>query len=204
MTIQSLSSDFPPLCREDLPADTADLARYLIGKALVRLSPDGPTVGRIVETEAYPPGDASSHAFRGPTARNHSMFLERGHAYVYQIHRQHCLNVASETAGVGAAVLIRALEPLLGLELMAARRGTARVLDLARGPGRLCAAMGIDRREDGLDLCAVGELWLGTIDRAPGGIGCSARIGLTREIDRPLRFFETASPFVSGPKRLNG
>ena len=96
-----------------------------------------------------------------------------------------------------------ALEPLLGLEVMASRRGTARALDLARGPGRLTAAMGIDRRQDGLDLCAPGGLWLASTDRAPGQIGCSVRIGLTKEVDRPLRFFEAASPFVSGPKRLN-
>lgn len=203
MTTTGPSSRFAPLRRDDLPVDTADLARFLIGKALVHDSPEGVTVGRIVETEAYPVGDASSHAFRGPTARNRSMFLERGHAYVYQIHRQHCLNVASEEPGVGAAVLVRALEPLLGLELMAARRGTAALPNLARGPGRLCAALGIDRRHDGLDLCAEGELLLASTDRPPGEIARSVRIGLSREVDRPLRFFEAASPFVSGPKRLN-
>ncbi len=203
MTTDSLSARYPPLRREDLPVDTADLARYLVGKALVRVSPEGVTVGRIVETEAYPVGDASSHAFRGLTARNAAMFLERGHAYVYQIHRQHCLNVASEIEGIGAAVLIRALEPLAGLDLMAERRGTARVPDLARGPGRLCAAMGIDRRLDGLDLCAEGEVWLASTGRAPAEIGCSVRIDLSREVDRPLRFFEVGSPFVSGSKRLN-
>lgn len=203
LTANDLVSRYPPLCRDDLPVDTTELARFLIGKALVRVSAEGIAAGRIVETEAYPVGDASSHAFRGPTARNAAMFLERGYAYVYQIHRQHCLNVASEIEGVGAAVLVRALEPLLGLELMAERRGTARVLDLARGPGRLCAAMGIDRRHDGLDLCAPGELWLASTERAPGEIGRSVRIGLTREVDRPLRFFEAASPFVSGSKRLN-
>ncbi len=204
LTTRDLATRVPPLCRDDLPADTVDLARYLIGKALVHASTDGATVGRIVETEAYLVGDASSHAFRGETRRNRSMFLERGYAYVYQIHRQHCLNVASEAPGVGAAVLVRALEPLVGLDLMAARRGTERVPDLARGPGRLCAAMGIDRRHDGLDLCSVGELWLASTDRAAGKIGTSARIGISREVDRQLRFFELGSPFVSGPRRLNG
>jgi len=206
VTTERLGSRFQPLRRSDLPVDTADLARYLIGKALVHDSADGVTVGRIVETEAYPVGDASSHAFRGPTARNASMFLERGHAYVYQIHRQHCLNVASQTPGVGAAVLLRALEPLLGLELMVERRDTDRELDLARGPGRLCAAMGIDRRHDGLDLCGATEpteLWIAAIDRAPEGIRCSVRIGLSKEVDRRLRFFEAGNPFVSGPKWLN-
>ena len=204
MTNCDMLDRFPPLRRADLPADTGDLARFLVGKALVHVTPDGPTARRIVETEAYPVGDASSHAFRGPTARNQSMFLERGHAYVYQIHRQNCLNVTSEGPGVGAAVLIRALEPLVGLELMVARRGADRPLDLARGPGRLCAAMAIDRRRDGLDLCAPGELWLAPSDRAAAEIGHSVRIGLTREVERPLRFFEIGSPYVSGPKRLNG
>jgi DNA-3-methyladenine glycosylase len=202
--VDDLAARFPLLRRDDLPVDTVDLARFLVGKVLVHASADGATVGRIVETEAYPVGDASSHAFRGLTARNRSMFLERGHAYVYQIHRQHCVNVSSEGPGVGAAVLVRALEPLVGLHLMAERRGTAASLSLARGPGRLCAAMGIDRRHDGLDLCAGGALWLASTDCAVGEIGCSVRIGLTREVERRLRFFEAASPFVSGPKWLNG
>ena len=192
------------LGRADLPADTAELARYLIGKVLVHESPDGTAAGRIVETEAYPVGDSSSHAYRGETARNAAMFLERGHAYVYLIYgRLYCLNVASEGPGVGAAVLLRALEPLAGLDLMAARRGTDRVLTLARGPGRLTAALGIDLRHDGLDLCSEGKLWLGAGDHPTSGIGCSARIGLTRERERLLRYFEVGSPYVSGPKWLN-
>src|SRR5579872_3292316 len=112
------------LRRVQLPADTVALARYLIGKTLVRDDPDGRTSARIVETEAYLVGDAACHAFRGPTPRNRTLFLARGHAYVYLIYGvSFMLNVSSETVGVGAGVLLRAAEPLEGLALMAARRG---------------------------------------------------------------------------------
>ncbi len=101
------------LRRAELPVDTAELARYLIGKTLIHDAPEGLMSGRIVETEAYVPGDASGHAFRGETARNRSLFLERGHAYVYFIYGcWFSLNVSGETSGIGAGVLIRALEPL--------------------------------------------------------------------------------------------
>ncbi len=149
-------------------------------------------------------GDAAGHAFRGLTPGNRSLFLERGHAYVYFTYGSaFMMNVSSEKPGVGAGVLIRALEPLEGVELMQRRRGTTRLLDLARGPGRLATAMAIDRRLDGVDLCVPGELWLGTAVRPAGLIGESVRIGLTREVDRVLRFYERGSPFVSGPKRLS-
>ena len=182
---------------------TVDLARWLIGKTLVHDSVPGRTSGRIVETEAYVLGDASSHAFRGPTPRNRSMFLRHGHAYVYFIYGSwFALNVSAEPEGVGAGVLFRALEPLDGVELMQQRRGTLRSVDLARGPGRLASAMAIDRTLDGLDLCGDGPLWLGTAVGPTGAIGESVRIGLSKEVDRMLRFFERGSPFVSGPKHL--
>jgi len=189
-----------PLRREELQRTTISLARYLIGKILVREDLDGRASGRIVETEAYPPGDASGHAFRGPTARNRALYLQRGHAYVYFIYgSSYMCNVTSEAAGVGAGVLLRALEPLDGIPLMILRRGTSRLVDLARGPGRLATAMGIDRRCDGIDLCAAGELWLAAAPCPRGAIGRSARVGITREVDRPLRFYEDGSPFVSRP-----
>ena len=189
-----------PLRREELPRATIALARYLIGKVLVRDDPNGRASGRIVETEAYPPGDASGHAFRGPTARNRALYLERGHAYVYFIYgSSYMCNVTSEAAGVGAGVLLRALEPLDGIPLMSLRRGTSRLVDLARGPGRLATAMGIDRRCDGIDLCAAGELWLAAAPWPRGAIGRSVRIGITREVDRPLRFHEVGNSFVSRP-----
>jgi DNA-3-methyladenine glycosylase len=190
--------------RRELPADTVALARWLIGKALVHERPEGSTSGRIVETEAYLVGDASSHAFRGPTGRNGAMFLDRGHAYVYFIYGTwFCVNVSSEAKGVGAAVLIRALEPITGFHLMAERRGTSDIRDLARGPGRLAQAMAINARQDGADLCRGGPLHLAHADSRLAEIGESKRIGITKEADRILRFYERGSEFVSGPRRMN-
>jgi DNA-3-methyladenine glycosylase len=191
------------LRRADLPVDTATLARFLIGKTLLHEHPDGRMGGRIVETEAYVVGDAAGHAYRGRTARNGSLFLDRGHAYVYFIYGcWYALNISGERAGVGAGVLLRALEPLEGIAQMQRRRGIVRVADLARGPGRLAAALDIDRRYDGRDLCAPGPLWLGTPVRPVGPVGRSIRIGISREIERKLRFFERDNVFVSGPLRL--
>jgi DNA-3-methyladenine glycosylase len=204
-TARPMSNSGPirPLRRAELPRDTATLARYLIGKILVHDHPHGRLAGRIVETEAYVVGDAAAHAFRGRTPRNNSLFLERGHAYVYFVYGcWFAINVSGESPGIGAGVLLRALEPLQGLEAMQRHRGTPRVLDLARGPGRLASAMDVDRRFDGVDLCAPGPLWLGASRRRPGAIGESVRIGITREIERKLRFFEHDNAFVSGPRRL--
>jgi DNA-3-methyladenine glycosylase len=187
------------LRRADLPIDAAQLARFLIGKTLVHETDEGRTSGRIVETEAYVVGDAAGHAFVGETARNRSLFLKRGHAYVYFSYGVHwCFNVSAETARVGAGVLVRALEPIEGIELMKARRGTDRLTDLARGPGRLTAALGIDRRLDGIDLCGSNSLWLGSAHRPTGRIGRSVRIGITKEAHRLLRFYERGNVFVSG------
>jgi DNA-3-methyladenine glycosylase len=171
------------LRRDELPVETVALARYLIGKVLVHDLPAGRISGRIVETEAYPPGDASGHAFGGPTPGTSSLYLEPGHAYVYFIYGMYyLLNVSSEPAGVGAGVLLRALEPLEGIDLMARRRGATRLRELARGPGRLTQALGIDKRFDGLDLCDKGPLWLGAAEIPAGLIGASVRVGITREV----------------------
>lgn len=192
------------LRRSELPADTVDLARYLIGKAVVHDSPRGRLCGRIVETEAYPVGDAAGHAFPGLRAANRSLFLERGHAYVrFTYGSCWIFNVSSETSGVGAGVLIRALEPIEGIEEMKRLRGVSRLVDLARGPGRLSQALGIDKRFDGLDLCdRTSAIWLGDSVRPAGPIGVSTRIGLSRETHRNLRFYERGSPYVSGPRSL--
>jgi DNA-3-methyladenine glycosylase len=191
------------LHRTDLPIDTVEMARYLIGKTLVHELPAGRMSGRIVETEAYPPGDAGGHAFRGLTERNRSLFLDRGYAYVYLAYGLHFLvNVTSEVPGVGAGVLLRALEQFDGIPFMERRRDYAPVFNLARGPGRLAQAMRIDLRCDGLDLCAQGPLWLGDSIRPTGEIGRSARIGVSRGTRRLLRFYERNNPYVSGPKRL--
>jgi DNA-3-methyladenine glycosylase len=131
-----------PLARSELPIDTVSLARYLIGKVLVRELPEGVASGGIVETEAYVVGDAAGHAYRGMTRRNRSLFLERGHAYIYLAYGSaYMLNVSSEMPGIGAGVLIRALEPLKGIPLMQLNRGIERLRDLARGPGRLTAVL---------------------------------------------------------------
>ena len=191
------------LRRAELPVDTAELARYLIGKVVVHDTEDGRLSGRMVETEAYPLGDSAGHAFRGETRRNASLFLGRGYAYVYFTYgSSYMLNVTSEAAGVGAGVLLRALEPLEGIDRMRHFRGGAGLFDLARGPGRLTQAMQIDFRQDGLDLCAAGSLWLATSGRKTGAIGKNVRIGLTRNVDRELRFYERGNPHVSGPKKL--
>jgi len=193
-----------PLSRAELPIDTVSLARYLIGKILVRELPEGVVSGRVVETEAYVVGDAAGHAYRGMTRRNRSLFFERGHAYVYLAYgTSYMLNVSSETPGIGAGILIRALEPLEGIPTMRRNRGIERLRDLARGPGRLAAALRVDRRLDGLDLCRDGPLWLGRDDHELGEIGQSTRIGIARDADRLLRFYLSGSPFVSGPRSLN-
>ncbi len=191
------------LRRAELPVDTATLARYLIGKSLLHDHPEGRLSGRIVETEAYVVGDSAGHAFIGRTERNKSLFLRRGHAYVYFVYGcWFALNVSSERAGIGGGVLLRACEPIQGIETMQRLRGSARLRDLARGPGRLATAFDIDRRFDGVDLCGGGPLWLGAALGRASSVGVSARIGLSREIDRKLRFFERDNDFVSGPKRL--
>ena len=192
------------LRRTELPIDTIELARYLIGKTVVHDSPRGRLAGRIVETEAYPVGDAAGHAFTGLSAANRSLFLRRGHAYVrFTYGSCWIFNVSSEAHGVGAGVLIRALEPLEGIEEMKRLRRVSRELDIARGPGRLSQALGVDKRFDGVDLCGrESPIWLGAAVRAVGAIGVSTRIGLSRETHRKLRFYERGDPHVSGPRRL--
>lgn len=191
------------LRRSELPADTLKLARYLIGKILVHDLPRVRLAGRIVETEAYPVGDAAGHAFGGRTPSRESLYLPRGHAYVYFTYGScFMMNVSSEELDVGAGVLVRAVEPLEGLRFMQRRRKTTRLLDLTRGPGRLAQAMDINKRYDGVDLCAAGKLWLGAEIEPAGAIGSSIRIGITRDVHQLFRFYERGSPFVSGPKSL--
>jgi DNA-3-methyladenine glycosylase len=192
------------LLRADLPVNTVELARYLLGKVIVHDTANGRLRGRIVETEAYPVGDAAGHAFRGMTPRNGSLFLERGHAYVYLIYGvSFLLNVSSERAGVGAGVLLRAIEPLDGIELMDSTLRRKQWADIGRGPGRLTKALQVDLRDDGLDLCSAGSsLWLAETTRKTGAIGKTVRIGLTHGATRLLRFYERGNEHISGPKRL--
>jgi DNA-3-methyladenine glycosylase len=191
------------LLRKDLPAKTLTLAPFLVGKLLVHASPQGVAGGRIVETEAYPPGDAAGHGFRGLTRSNAPLFLAHGHVYVYRAYGSAwMLNFSSETAGTGAGVLIRALEPLIGLGLMRARRPLSKPRDLARGPGRLAAALGIDPEVSGTPVGARGPLLLAD-DGFKADIRRSVRIGISRNAARRWRYFERSSPFVSGPRSLN-
>jgi DNA-3-methyladenine glycosylase len=203
------------LRRSQLPVGTVALARYLIGKIVVRDLPGLRMAGRIVETEAYPPRDPAAHHYRGPTPRNQAMYLPRGHAYIYFSYGNHfMLNVSAEVPGVGGGILIRALEPLEGIAEMERLRGTDRLYDLTRGPGRLARAFHIDRSVNGIDLCAPGPLWLGEISspRAPNTeklhldrrvrMGISRRIGITKAAYRLLRFYERGNRFVSGTARL--
>lgn len=193
-----------PLPRTLLPPGAEAMARFLIGCHVVRVLPEGRRVGRIVETEAYLPYDAAAHSFRGPTPRNRALFLGPGHCYVYRAYgTAWMLNVSAEPAGIGAGVLIRALEPLEGLVAMRADRGGPPDRDLARGPGRLATALAIDRSLDGIDLLADGPLFLAPPSDLPAQLGVSTRIGITKDVHRPLRFFVRGSRFVSGPAALN-
>jgi DNA-3-methyladenine glycosylase len=187
-----------------MPTDTVDLARALLGKVLVREFGGALLLGRIVETEAYLPHDPACHAYRGMTQRNRSLFLERGHAYVYLCYgTSYMLNVSSEAGGIGAGVLLRALEPLHGVEHMQRNAKSRRLIDLARGPGRLTTAFKVDRRHDGLNLFSSQQLWIGADDAQVGPIRESVRIGLTKAADLPLRYFVAGSSYVSGSRKLN-
>lgn len=193
-----------PLQRKDVPRDTVALARFLLGKIVVRRLDAGTAMGRIVETEAYLVGDPACHAFRGMTPRNRSLFLDVGHAYVYVCYgTSYLLNVASERAGTGAGVLLRALEPVSGVEHLRRARSGIRPRDLLRGPGRLAAALGIDLTHDGIDLFRRGSLWIGSDGAEVSSIGESVRIGLTKGADARLRYFVADSRFLSGARKLN-
>lgn len=169
------------------------VAPDLLGCVLVRELAGVRLAGRIVETEAYLGSeDAASHAFRGPTARNRAMFGPPGHAYVYLIYGiHHCLNVVTGPAGAGQAVLIRAVQPLAGIEIMQQRRGRQALQDLCSGPGKLCQAFAIDRALDGHDLLAGAALWLEPGQSPAAAILSGPRVGvggddLARQ--RPWRF----------------
>jgi DNA-3-methyladenine glycosylase len=191
------------------------VAPRLLGKLLVVRTSGGLLAGRIVETEAYlgphnDPPDAAAHAFRGPTPRNRVLFGPAAHAYVYAIYgRYFCMNITCETEGRAGCVLLRALEPVVGLDQMARNRGLkagAQAKLLTGGPGRLCQALGLSRAaHDGLDLldCA------SPLQVRDGGFQVSevvvtARIGINVAVDLPLRFALPEHHCVSGSKRLIG
>lgn len=183
----------------------ADVAQDLLGELLCRRSRTGLTVGRIVETEAYlAEDDSASHTYKGRNRKNASMFGPPGCAYVYTIHARQCVNVVTESPGTGSAVLIRAVEPLAGLERMQQRRRTDRLRDLCRGPARLCEAFAIGRSLDGWNLTRGERLWIASSDKQQDiEVAVSSRVGVTSAAERPLRFFCLGSQFVSGTDRFN-
>lgn len=180
--------------------DTVKIARRLLGKMLVHFSPEGLTSGIIVETEAYlSRDDPACHAARGKTKRNAVMFGPPARAYVYFIYGNHyCFNVVTNEEGVGEAVLIRALEPVEGLQLMQKRRGEKqKKTNLTSGPGKLCQAMGINGRHNGSSLLDYPLFIAVGIDVDDFSIGVSGRIGINQGQDKQWRFFIKGNPFVS-------
>jgi DNA-3-methyladenine glycosylase len=179
-----------------------EVARDLLGRVLVRSLPDGTRLaGRIVETEAYREDDPASHSFRGRTARTEVMFGPPGHLYVYFTYGMHfCMNVVTGLDGEGSAVLLRAAEPVDGLERMAALRGTTNPRLLCSGPGRLCRALGVDRSHDGTDLVRGSALWVEPGAPVPdAAVAAGPRIGISVAIERPWRFVVAGSPSLSRP-----
>jgi DNA-3-methyladenine glycosylase len=183
------------------------VARDLLGRRLVRVLDGERLSGRIVETEAYiGEEDEASHASPGPTERNASMYGPAGHAYVYLIYGMyHCFNIVTEREGFPAAVLVRALEPLEGLDSMRERRGPVGARDvtkLTNGPGRLCQALAIDRRLDGVDLCVAGSpLFLEKGDPLPREVvTASPRVNVRGDeaaVSAAWRFYLEGNPHVS-------
>lgn len=194
---------FRPVPAAFFSADTVAVARALLGKILVSESPEGLTAGRIVETEAYLCDDAACHASRGETQRNRAMFGPPGRSYTYLIYGMYrCFNVVTGPKGVGEAVLIRALEPIEGLGLMAMRRGTEEPKALCSGPGKLVIALGIGDLPNGSDLrkgpVLVAEERTGAGSARNGGkIRVTTRIGISKDAHLPLRFYWEGNPWIS-------
>jgi DNA-3-methyladenine glycosylase len=180
--------------------DTLTVAQELLGKRLVRYSPRGELVGRIVEVEAYGgTDDPGSHAYRGMTPRNRLMFKKGGFAYVYFTYGKHyCFNVVTERQNVPGAVLIRALEPLEGIETMKKNRRTSNVLNLTDGPGKLTEAMNITGKQNGLDLTRSKRLFIcKPEEKEKFEVVSTKRIGIRVGVNKPWRFYIEDNRFVS-------
>lgn len=195
-----MTMDGRRLGRRFFARPSTEVAPDLLGRVLVRRSPGGARIAaRIVETEAYQEDDPASHSFRGPTRRTRAMFGAAGHLYVYFTYGMHfCMNVVTGRDGEGSAVLLRAAEPLEGIEEMRRRRGTGNARLLCSGPARLCEALGVDRTLDGIDLVAGEAMWIerGMRLRSPE-ITVGPRVGVRHATDRPWRFRADGSAFVS-------
>ncbi len=213
---------------EPLPAEfyrraTLEVAADLLGKIFCRVTEGGLLAARIVEVEAYhQEGDMAAHSFNGKTSRNEVMFLPGGHLYVYFTYGMHyCMNVVTESESRGAAVLIRGMQPLAGIDIMRRNRGernrdagtrgtrahgaasrarTVGHIDLTNGPAKCCQAFGIDRGHNGVLLTGGDISILDAPSLTPGQISCSGRIGIKKSRELPWRFFENGSKWVSRSK----
>ena len=199
--------------------DTRVLAQHLLDCYIVRIEPDGSrTGGRIVETEAYLTGDPANHAYRGPTPRNRVMFERDGRWYIYRIYGvHHCLNVVNGPEGVGEAVLIRALEPLWGLDTMRLRRGRSDE-ELTNGPGKVCAALAIDGRANGTSISGRDTKLILVTDASdcgeyaieprlrcpPTDVVALPRVGISRAKERLWRFTLLGNRYCSRPRPVGG
>ncbi|MFN8593223.1 MAG: DNA-3-methyladenine glycosylase [Thermomicrobiales bacterium] len=188
--------------REFYTRPTREVARDLLGSIVVSAAPDGLAAGRIVETEAYlGADDPASHAARQRRGRVESMWGLPGIAYVYRSYGIHAmLNIVAEREGEAGAVLVRALEPIVGLDLMRSRRGTADDLLLCSGPGKLCQALAITLDLHRTDLVTSERLWI-----APGNpvtsVSVSGRVGISRGVEHDWRYWQSGSPYVSAHRR---
>ncbi|MFN0029278.1 MAG: DNA-3-methyladenine glycosylase [Acidimicrobiales bacterium] len=196
MDVDSPLSAGRPLTEAEFARSAAELAPALVGAVLVH----GPVTARIVEVEAYDPHDPASHSFIGPRPRTRAMFGPPGRLYVYRSYGLHwCANVVCSPDGVGAAVLLRAAEPLTGIELMFTRRPTAHhERELCAGPGRLCSALGLNGDHDGADLLDPDSPVRLLGSSTPGGeLVCTTRVGITKAPTEPLRWYERHSRHIS-------
>ncbi|MDD4334500.1 MAG: DNA-3-methyladenine glycosylase [Desulfotomaculaceae bacterium] len=196
-SIKELACGEKILPRSFYARDTITVARELLGNIIVNYTPAGIIAGRIVETEAYIQGDPACHASRGMTLRNKAMFGPPGHAYVYFIYGMYyCFNMVTVQEGVGEAVLLRALEPLAGLQMMRANRRREKIVDLCSGPAKLVQAMGITRHHNGADL-TVRPLVLLKGTEPKENIITTTRIGINEVEKLPLRFYLAGNMYVS-------
>ena len=177
---------------------TIEVAKGLIGDILVRIINGEILAGIIVETEAYLKDDPACHAFYGRTPKNEVMFGPPGYAYVYTVHKSHCLNIVTGEENIPEAVLIRALEPIKGIELMKKFRRRENIKELCSGPGKLCEALNITREElNGYDVTKHGKLFVVKGEKREREIVARPRIGIKVAVDKLWRFYEKGNPFVS-------
>ena len=193
-----------PAKRDRLPRSfyqraTEVVARELLGKVLLRRIGNVLLGGLIVETEAYlAEGDPASHSARGKTRSNAAMFGTPGTLYVYPIHAKFCMNVVTDRPGKGSAVLIRAIEPVWGIDQMKRNRSTDGLRQLTRGPAMLCQSLQVDRSHDKIDLRTSDAIWIASSKMPVDSISAGPRIGISSAADLHLRYFVDGNWFVSG------